>query len=154
MNTTAPLSTNLVSPSEGMPLKIGTFILIFALYFFVQIPLQQLATYDTLAAFIAKYTSFKALLLISMSFMVFLGQALGVYLVCYYTYKRYPIVLTVALSLLVWLSTTSVRYLSDQVIFQWWFGIHNYTNDPSLLYYFVDNIYWGGNCCMFGVVIY
>lgn len=154
MNRIAYDQPPIAQPSEGMPLRIGLFILIFFCYYFVQMPLRELAMFYTLDEFIARYTSFKSAALMGNSFMVFLGQALGVYLICYYTHKRYSVWLTVSLSVLMWMIMTLVRFLFDQVLFQWWFGFQNYNGETSLLYYIADNVYWGGNYCMIGLAIY
>lgn len=141
-------------PSQGMPLGIISFILIFLAYYFVQMPLRELAMFYSLEEFVARYSSFKMQMITTNGLVVFLGQALGVYLVCYYTYKRLSILWTVGLSLFVWISMTLIRYLFDQVVFEYFFDFQNYVDDPTLFYYVIDNIYWGGNYCVIGIVIY
>lgn len=141
-------------PSQGMPLGIVTFILIFLAYYFVQMPLREISMFYTLEEFIAEYSDTRSQVATIGSVTIFLMQALGVYLVCYYTYKRLPILWTIGLSILVWFNITLLRYAMDQILFDIWFGFKNYNNDPTIFYYVADNIYWSGNYCTIGVVIY
>lgn len=141
-------------PSAGMPLRIGWFLIIFIFYYLIQVPLRELAMFYSFAEFYERYADYRMLMIMTNGFIVFLGQALGIYLVCFFTYKRYPLSVTITSGLIIWLSLTILRFLVEQVLFDRWLGFQNYGNDPTFGYYLADNIYWGAHYGIVGIVLY
>lgn len=96
------------------------------------------------------------------------AQSIGLLLSGYFVFLLYPLSAFVLFdryfarsrktALLYWIGSVlviiSLRYLIEEMVYPALFGFRNYSPDVSLLYYFLDNIYFSILYSAFGIVYY
>lgn len=117
-------------------------------------PIEKLASSFDLSASFSFLWRFEPAMVVCTSIPLFYGIAFGAFFILKKYYPSQGMFLTSSLIFINAFFFISLRYLIQEILFLKLFGFANYFNDPTLLYYFFDNLYYVLIFSSIGAVVY
>lgn len=125
-----------------MKLKIKSLTLAFFIFYFVYQPLRTLMDTGDFYKMIEDYTSLAGILGLISTLLYLFTYTAGAYWMFFKTYTKERQYLSFSLLLVVALAAIFLRYLLEEMIGPYFFGLRNYPPGTSISYYIFDNLYF------------